>query len=384
MCGGCADSIKLPKNNIVNLTIWHVYGEQSDSPMDDLIHEFNTTEGEEKGINVTTTNITSVSKLHQELIDALNGKPGAMDAPDLITCSTHEAITIGKDKFIDWKDDLTEGQIDELVEEFVDSGTVDNQLAVLPIIKSAAVIFMNGSEAEKFFSETGVKEEDLSTWDGFFDAADKYYAWSGGKSFCSVDYLANIADTYSLDIGGENLYLDDGWYDPENEQVKESWKRFTEAVSEGYISIPESFSSRDVMTGKALSGLGSSAGILYYNDTVTDSEGNSEPMNIMILPVPGAAEGKSYFTQGGVGLCALKTTSEKEKAAAVFASWLLQPENDLKLAAETGYMPANKDSFDHISDYSFESDSFRRLFAALDTMNSSYTAVSIPESPLYF
>lgn len=218
----------------------------------------------------------------------------------------------------------------------------------------------------------------------FFEAAEKYYEWSGGRSFCSVDYLSNIVNIYAMDMGSRNLYLEDGWYDPGNKNAEEAWKVFLGAIANGFIAIPDNFSSRDVMTGEALSGLGSSAGILYYNDIVTDDEGNSEPMNIRVLPVPRGESGTSYFTQGGVGLCALKTTSEKAKAAAVFASWLLKPENDLNLAARTGYMPANKESFEKISSYSFENESYRSLFDALNIMNSSYSAVSVSNDLKYF
>ena len=38
---GCEKSL-LDKDNPVTLTFWHVYGEQSGSPMDELVDEFNT------------------------------------------------------------------------------------------------------------------------------------------------------------------------------------------------------------------------------------------------------------------------------------------------------------------------------------------------------
>lgn len=167
MMAGCADA-NISKDDVINLTIWHVYGEQSDSPMDDMIHEFNTTLGKEKGINVTTTNITSVSKLEQELTDALNGTVGAMAVPDLFTSSVHEAIAIGSDRFVDWNDYMSNEQISQLVDEFVESGHVGDTLIALPVIQSASVILMNENESEEFFTTTGIHDEDLETWDGFF------------------------------------------------------------------------------------------------------------------------------------------------------------------------------------------------------------------------
>lgn len=48
---GCAGNSLLDSDNPVTLDIWHVYGEQADSPMNRLIKEFNETVGKKKGHN---------------------------------------------------------------------------------------------------------------------------------------------------------------------------------------------------------------------------------------------------------------------------------------------------------------------------------------------
>ena len=57
---GCSDKPKLDPDNPVTLTMWHVYGEQADSPMNRLIEEFNHTVGAEKGIIINVTLILSL------------------------------------------------------------------------------------------------------------------------------------------------------------------------------------------------------------------------------------------------------------------------------------------------------------------------------------
>ena len=47
-CGG-SKTLLSPKDPTM-LSIWHVYGEQADSPMNRLLTEFNDTVGREKGI----------------------------------------------------------------------------------------------------------------------------------------------------------------------------------------------------------------------------------------------------------------------------------------------------------------------------------------------
>ena len=53
-CGG-SKTLLSPKDPTM-LSIWHVYGEQADSPMNRLLTEFNDTVGREKGILLNVTN----------------------------------------------------------------------------------------------------------------------------------------------------------------------------------------------------------------------------------------------------------------------------------------------------------------------------------------
>ena len=66
---GCKKS-ELDKNKPVTLTMWHVYGEQADSPMNRLIDEFNETVGMEKGIIINVTAMSNASKIGEKLLDA--------------------------------------------------------------------------------------------------------------------------------------------------------------------------------------------------------------------------------------------------------------------------------------------------------------------------
>ena len=73
------------------LSIWHVYGEQADSPMNRLLTEFNDTVGREKGILLNVTNMTNSAAIGGQLQDAKAGKPGALDLPDLFSAHPSDA-----------------------------------------------------------------------------------------------------------------------------------------------------------------------------------------------------------------------------------------------------------------------------------------------------
>lgn len=59
---GCGDkNSKLNPDNPVTLTMWHVYGSQTKSPLNDAIARFNETEGKQKGVIVKVACARSVA-----------------------------------------------------------------------------------------------------------------------------------------------------------------------------------------------------------------------------------------------------------------------------------------------------------------------------------
>ena len=67
-CGG--SKTLLSAKDPTMLSIWHVYGEQADSPMNRLLTEFNDTVGREKGILLNVTNMTNSAAIGGQLQDA--------------------------------------------------------------------------------------------------------------------------------------------------------------------------------------------------------------------------------------------------------------------------------------------------------------------------
>ena len=54
------------------MTIWHVYGGQTDSPLNDLIDEFNGTEGKKEGIKIQVGMVSNTNTIHEEVLKAAN------------------------------------------------------------------------------------------------------------------------------------------------------------------------------------------------------------------------------------------------------------------------------------------------------------------------
>ena len=108
---GCKKS-ELDKSKPVTLTMWHVYGEQADSPMNRLVEEFNQTVGMKKGIIINVTGMSNASHIGKKLLDAQAGKPDAGEMPDLFFGHKSNAVEIGTENLIDWKDLFSEKELD--------------------------------------------------------------------------------------------------------------------------------------------------------------------------------------------------------------------------------------------------------------------------------
>ena len=378
---GCGEKSLLNKKEPVSLTFWHVYGEQADSPMDLLVQEFNRTVGQERGVQVKVTSTSSASKIGGYLKEVQSGRQEVQEMPDLFTCHIVDALELGEDNLVDWNEQFTSDELSDFVPGFLSDGMAeDGRLLIFPVSKSTQLLMCNGSGFARFSDATGVGYDDLATWEGFYDAAGKFYDWSG-KPFCALDYPIRAVELNAMEHGSGDFYTENGWYDTDNAVFKESWMQFARSLAQGHVVVSDLYSNTQVMTGDVVCGLGSSAAILYYNDTVTYPDNTQEPMNLHVLPMPKTAGADALMTQAGVGLCAYKTTEQKAEAAALFVRWLTEAERNLDFVAQTGYMPVRNGAFDAIESYgSFPepAESYQSLYAALRTMREDYVPVSEP------
>ena len=365
----------------VTLTMWHVYGEQADSPMNRYVEDFNRTVGKEKGIIVNVTLMSNASQIGQKLVNAQNGVAGVPAMPDLFFCHNSNAQELGANNLLDWQDVFSASELSDFIGEFVSDGMVDNSLSVLPVSKSTHLLFLAGGAFDKFAKEQNVTYANLATWDGFFSVAEKYYNYSGGKPFCALDYLVRSVELDAISQGAVDFYQND-WY-KQNDTLIASYKKFASAIAKGHIVVSDLYSNTQVMTGQTIAGISSSAAVLYYNDTITYPDNTQEPTNLKVLPVP-TSSGKKYATQAGVGLCAYKTTPQKAEAATAFAKWFTEEKRNLDFVAQTGYMPVKNGAFDKLESYTFKTEAFRNTYAALKSTVESCTFLSEPSMAGYF
>ena len=371
------------KQSKITLTMWHVYGEQADSPMNDYVQEFNSTIGKDKGIIVNVTLMSNASQIGEKLLNAQHGKAGVPSMPDLFFCHASNAEELGEENLVNWRDKFTKQELDGFVQGFLSDGTVNGALSVLPISKSTHLLFLAGNAFNRFAEKSGVTYDDLATWDGFFATAEKYYEYSHGKPFCALDYLIRAVELDAISRGATDFYGENGWY-KDDATLLGVYEKFANSIANGHIVVSDLYSNTQVMTGETVAGISSSAAVLYYNDKITYPDNTSEYTNLQVLPLPCSASGTKYATQAGVGLCAYKTTNRKAEAATVFAKWFTEEKRNLDFVAQTGYMPVKNGAFDKLSAYTFKTESFRNTYSALKTTVRTRTMLSEPNIIGYY
>ena len=376
---GCSSSPLDPKNP-VTLTMWHNYGGDMQATMDYLIDQFNSTVGKEKGIIINVEAISSSSELNKSLSMIVNDDPGAPDMPDIFTGYPKVAIQFQEKGMLANLDDyFTEDELNKYVDAFVEEGRLsDGGLYVFPIAKSTEVLYVNITLFNKFADATGAKKEDLSTFEGLAKLSSQYYEWCG-KQFFAADSWFNFFEVGMSQksdsiFEGEGLSLDGDIFRYIFDTV------YTPSV-EGGIAVYDGYSSDLSKTGDIVCSTGSSAGILFYGDTITYADGTVEQVEYEILPYPVFENGSKTAIQRGGGLMVAKTDEKKEYAACEFIKWLTAAEQNMKFVDETGYLPVTKNAFEndmesHIE--TIENEKVKMMLTSVMSMYESYTFFSAP------
>lgn len=115
--------------------------------------------------------------------------------------------------------------------------------------------------------------------------------------------------------------------------------------------LKEGYATEPLRIGESIVSVASSASVLYYEDIVTYPNNQSEPIEVIARPVPCFENGERLVMQRGAGFCTVKSTPERERAAAVFLKWLTEPETNVRFVTSVGYMPVTDAAFEVLPDF---------------------------------
>ena len=388
---GCGSTTKLDPKNPVTLTMWHNYGGDMQEAMDYLIDQFNATVGKDKGIVINVTAISSSEELNKSLSMIVNGDPGAPDMPDIFTGYPKIAVQFEEKGMLTNLDSyFTPDELSAYVDAFIEEGRLaSGGLYVFPIAKSTEILYLNQTLFDRFAAETGASEDKLSTFEGIAELSDMYYKWTDdqtpdilndGKQFYAADSWFNVAEVGMAQLGG-NIFNGEGSLALSNDSYTHMFDTIYTPAVEGGFAIYDGYSSDLSKTGDLVCSTGSSAGILFYGDTITYSDGTIENVEYNILPYPVFENGKKMALQRGGGLMVAKTDEKKEYAAAEFIKWLTASEQNMRFISKTGYLPVTRQAFEQDMDAYLETVEDVRIEKMLTTVLSMYNDYELFTAP---
>ena len=376
---GCAEQDKPSAKNPVTLTMWHVYGSQTKSPMNDAVDEFNKTVGREHGITINVVSVTSSSAIDQALAASANGEPGAENMPDLFTAYPRVVEIVGEENLLAWSDYFSEEELSAFTASFLAEGYFDESLLMLPIAKSCEALYLNKTLFDRFAAENPVSLDQLRSFAGVFEVARAYYDWSGGQNFMQLNDFYNYALTGMKAYDAE--FIRNGQLNLDHHAFEAIWTPLAGAAIYGGICLEDGYAASRWKTVEIIANTGSSADVLYQPDEVVYADNTTETITTLVLPYPTFTDEVSGVAYRGGGLFAMKSEDARLNAAAyIFAKWLTEKEQNLNFVTQSGYLPVTDAAFDSLfSDIGIvKNERYHSLYQAVDTMRKDYTFYAQP------
>ena len=355
---GKGDSHGLSPQSPTSIKVWHYYNGTLAAAFDELVSEFNNTIGRENGIVVYSESMSTVAALEGALWDSANEKVGAPDMPNIFQCYRDTATALDKVvQLVDFDEYLSEEEKLSYVKLFLDSGCIgtDKKWKLFPVAKSTEVLILNKTDWDRFAAATGASTQDLSTWEGLVDTAEKYYEWSDGKAFFGRDAFANYPIIASSQLGHEIFQVSDGSerIDFDKETMRTIWDHFYVPYVNGYFRHVGQYRSDDVKLGEIIAIVCSSSSAVYFPTEVTTVNGSSYPIEHLVLPLPNFDRTAPYAVQQGAGMAVTRSTEAEEYASILFLKWFTDWEQNLKFSVNSGYMPVSVEAIkiENVDDY---------------------------------
>ncbi len=345
--------------NPVHLTVWHYYNGQQLVAFDEMVNNFNQTQGRETGIFVESLSQDSVSNLAQMVLDAARGAAGAPPMPHIFGTYPDSAYGVmAMDKLTDLSAYMSQEDIAEYFPDFWQEGVIDGTPVIFPMAKSTEVLFIDQNAWDAFAGAIGEERaaaQCLSTWEGVAETAKVYYEYTDaltsdvphdGKALLGMDSIANFVlvamkqqgvDFMSSQDGKGAVNFDEG-------ALRRLWDLYYPSMVRGYFCAVSPYRSDDMKIGLLMGFLGSSTGSSYFPDVVTFEDGTQAKTQLTVLPMPVMKGADRVVVQQGSGMAVSKSDERHEYASIEFLKWLTDAQRNLEFSIASGYMPVKTEA----------------------------------------
>lgn len=352
---GCA------KKEPLSLTVWTCYNGEQLGAFNEAVEAFNATVGRNKNIVVSASSLGSVNDLEQNVMDAVRGKVGAQEVPDIFSAYADTAYAVDSlGRVADLGPYLTEKDRKEYIESYLSEGDFrgDGSVKIFPVAKATELLVVNDTDWRAFAEATGTSADEFATIEGVTAMAQRYYEWTDsltdapndGKALFGRDAMANYMIIGAKQLGCDIFETKDGQttVNLPREVAKRLWDHYYVPYVKGYFSASGRFRSDDMKTGNVLAFVGSSAGCTFFPDHVTRSDEESYPIEIKTYPAPKFEGGGDYAVQQGAGMVVIRKSDEQVEAAARFLKWFTQSDWAIEFSVTSGYLSVTAEDNDMV------------------------------------
>ena len=335
------------------VVLWHSYNAVAKSAFDDLVMEFNETVGMEQGIIVEPVGYGSSNELDDVLYASASHVIGSEPLPDIFASYPDSAYRLdGIAPLVRLDGYFSEDELDAYRPEFLAEGVWggDGMHRMVPVAKSTEILYLNETDWEAFAGDTGAGKEMLKTWEGLAQAAGMYYEWSGGSPFLGMNAFNDFAALSAAQLGEGICRTQDG---PEFNYSRETARRVWDAYYVPHIKgwyESRTYNQDGIKSGRLMAYIGSSAGAGFFPQVVIEDEKQSHPISCGSYAYPVFQGGTPYMGQSGANMAVFASDESHQQASVRFLKWFTQPEQNIRFAVATGYLPVQKKALESVSD----------------------------------
>lgn len=303
-----------------NVSVWYV-DDHSDlwTNFENLSDEYNSTNGKEQSVKISSRSFPDDQSLVHELMDA--PKP-----PSVVLCSGETAayldfigIPHSTNKcFQDW-------QLAHFDQDFLSSGMNDRGRFSVPISFSPEILFINNQLVD---GTESYSPENLSTLEGL-NSTSFYYEKETGKPFFTAESFSSIIRT-TMASRGEDFHAKRN-VDIDSDNFKYAYNILAQIAFHQALILSDEDASQLVLNGEIPCAIVRSDSLMKHID-------KEDVDSYTFLPYPYLENGEKVY---GLHFCSAMVTAKKEKemyAAAEFLSWLCS--NGDRMTADTGFFPS--------------------------------------------
>lgn len=340
----------------IRVEFWHYYNDAQKQRLDQLIEEYNSTQGRDKGIVVEAYSQGSIADLTNKIDLVLNGSTNDVEMANIVLAYRDMVVNTVKnhpDRLVELGSVVKEEELRQYNQAYLEEGYIDGRLYILPVAKSTELLLMNQTRLDEFL---GANPEyslaDMASWEGLEKMAKGYFDWTDGMTpemagdgtpFVGVDNLANYFIAMNHAMGSDIYHYDeDGSVVPDLDRdiIKRLFLNYYEPFTKGYYGASGRYRSDDVKQSYLAGYIGSSSSVLYFPAEVADLEGNMVPVASGVYQYPVLEGTQPTAIQQGAGAVVFNRGEEANRASLDFIHWLTI-DRGFEMAASMSYMPVD-------------------------------------------